>query len=354
MSVPLQLTLRQKALLIIIEQQEDGVLRDRLNELVAPGFPMSKATLLRDLSTLIKQDLVRTVGKGPATHYAARAAGQLLCYYDMPAYFGIDPDSRPLTTQSNEEFFQELRTYPLLSEEEKAELTRLNTQFQKRLATREPDILRREQERFTTELAWKSSRIEGNTYSLLETEELLKAAQEAPGHAAQEAQMILNHKAALDWVMAERDKFRALSLEGVLGIHRLLVSGLGIGEGIRKQPVGITGTTYLPPDNATDLQRQLTEALRIANEADNPLASAIIASALIAYLQPFSDGNKRTARLVGNAVLLAHDYAALSYRSVDEIAYKESVLLADEQHSLYWYKRLFLEQFRFACEKYFN
>jgi len=68
---------------------------------------------------------------------------------------------------------------------------------------------------------------------------------------------------------------------------------------------------------------------------------------------PFADGNKRTARMLGNAVLLARGYAALSYRSADEVAYKQSVLLVDEQHSLYWYKRIFLEQFRFACETYF-
>jgi Fic family protein len=139
----------------------------------------------------------------------------------------------------------------------------------------------------------------------------------------------------------------------VLLIHSILVSGLEISDGIRRQPVGITGTNYLPPDNQQDLERLLTVALKTANAKQHPVEAALVASALIAYLQPFSDGNKRTARLVGNAVLLAHNYAALSYRSVDEIAYKESVLLIDEQHSFYWYKRLFLDQFQFACERYF-
>jgi Fic family protein len=348
-----QLSLRQKAMLIIIEQHDGGVSRAQLEEAVSKGFPASRATIIRDLNSLLEQGLVCVTGKGPSTRYSARAAGQLLNYYDMPSYFTYEPDTRPLTEQRNEGFFEELRTYRLLSGEERVQLDEMNRGFQTRLAEREPDILRRERERFTIELAWKSSRIEGNTYSLLETEELIKTTREAPGHAAQEAQMILNHKTALDTVMVERTRFKSLSLEEVLLIHSILVDGLEIGTGIRRQPVGITGTTYLPPDSPQDLERLLSAALQIAKAKDHPIEAAIVISALIAYLQPFSDGNKRTARLIGNAVLLAHNYAALSYRSVDEIAYKESVLLVDEQHSLYWYKRLFLEQFEFACEKYF-
>jgi Fic family protein len=349
-----QLSLRQKAMLIIIEQNADGVSRAYLEEAVSKGFPASRITIIRDLNNLLEQGLVCIVGKGPSTRYIARTAGRLLNYYDMPSYFTYEPDARPLTEQSNEDFFQELRTYQLLSGEERMQLDAMNTGFQTRLAAREPDILKREQERFTIELAWKSSRIEGNTYSLLETEELLKTTREAPGHAAQEARMILNHKTALDTVMAKRDGFRSLNLEDVLLVHSLLVDGLDIRAGIRRQPVGITGTSYLPPGSKRDLERLLDAALQIANAKEHPIEAALIISALIAYLQPFSDGNKRTARLIGNAVLFSHDYAALSYRSVDEIAYKESILLIGEQHSFYWYKRLFLEQFLFACEKYFT
>jgi Fic family protein len=278
----------------------------------------------------------------------------LLRYFDLSSYFDHDPDTRLLAEQGIEGFLKELRDYQILFDEERAQLDETNALFQARLATRDSDILRRERERFTIELAWKSSRIEGNTYSLLETEELLKTAREAPGHAAEEAQMILNHKSALDLVAAWRNDFWQLDLDSVLQVHGLLVSGLHINKGIRRQPVGITGTNYQPPSSKNELERHLKTALGIANEKNHSLEAAIVISAMIAYLQPFSDGNKRTARLIGNAVLLAHNYAALSYRSVDEITYKKAVLLVDEQHSLYWYKRLFLEQFDFACKTYFN
>lgn len=352
-----RLTIRQKTLLIIIEQHDDGISRERLAELLSAKStesPVSRATLIRDLGALREQGLVHTAGKGPSTRYVPRTAGELLRYFDMPSYFGLEPDFRPLTRQSVESFFDDLRSHQILFDEERDLLDTMNADFQARLATRDSDILKREQERFTIELAWKSSRIEGNTYSLLETEELIKTAKEAPGRTSEEAQMILNHKAALEMTTARSDEYCHLSVDAVVHVHSLLVRGLDIKEGIRQQPVGITGTNYQPPSGKADLARYLETAVRIANEKNHPIEAAVIISALIAYLQPFSDGNKRTARLIGNAVLLAHGYAQLSYRSVNEIIYKESVLLVDEQHSLYWYKRLFIEQFIFTCEKYFK
>lgn len=348
-----QLTLRQKAMLIILEQQHSGITRSQLTELLSPGLTVSKVSVIRDLNTLLGLGLICVEGKGPATRYGARKAGLLLRYYDLSSYFSHDPDSRLLTEQSIGDFLEELRIYPILFEEERAKVDETNAHYQMCLAERTEDILRRERERFTIELAWKSSRIEGNTYSLLETEELIKTSREAAGHQAEEAKMILNHKTALDLIVASKEDFRQLSLDSIIQIHRLLVSGLGISEGIRTQPVGITGTAYQPPAKREELEQYLGEALRLVNEKSHPLEAAIIISAIIACLQPFSDGNKRTARLVGNALLLAHGYAALSYRSVDEITYKKSVLLVDEQHSLYWYKRLFLEQFDFAARTYF-
>lgn len=348
-----RLTERQKYLLIIIEQHENGIGREKLTEKAPVELAASRATIIRDLNTLLAQNLVYTSGSGPSTLYLPRTAGELLRYYDLPMYFGHGPDERTLTAQSNIDFIHELKVYNMLFDEEKAELNEANGRFQERLVTRNPDILKREQERFTIELAWKSSRIEGNTYSLLETEELIKTAREVAGHSSEEAQMILNHKEALEMIGSHREEYRRLNIETIERIHAILVAGLGVDTGIRNQPVGIVGTLYQPPESREEIADDLRTVLDIVNDKNNPVEAAIIASALIAYLQPFSDGNKRTARLVGNAVLIANDYAPLSYRSVDEIVYKEAVLLIDEQHSFYWYKKLFIEQFNFTCEKYF-
>ena len=347
-----QLNDRQQYLLTLLEENDAALGRAKLSDLLAKRYTVSKITLVRDLNLLLDEGLIKTVGSGPGTKYCSDTATILRVFEPTP-YFEVIQDNRALTAQDNEAFFAELADIDLLTDAEKVRLDESNSDFQHRVTTREPDVYRRELQRFTVELAWKSSRIEGNTYSLLETEELLKTKQGAAGHTTLETQMILNHKTALDVILANLTSFVSFSITDVMDIHQALTQNLNIESGIRRQPVGITGTNYLPADNEFVLREQLARALEIANEKKHPVEAAIILSGLIAYLQPFVDGNKRTARLVGNAILLAHDYAALSYRGVDEVAYKEAVLLIDEQHSFYQYKQMFIEQFLFAAEHYF-
>ena len=90
-----------------------------------------------------------------------------------------------------------------------------------------------------------------------------------------------------------------------------------------------------------------------ANKIKDPFAKAFAAVILLSYIQPFEDGNKRTARLLGNAVLLAHGACPLSYRSINEADYKKATLLFYEQMSARFFKELFIKQFQFAVENYF-
>ena len=87
--------------------------------------------------------------------------------------------------------------------------------------------------------------------------------------------------------------------------------------------VGIIGTDYRPLDNAYQIKEALHELTEVINRTDNPIEKALIAVLMIVYIQPFGDGNKRTSRIVGNALLLTNDYGPLSYRSVDEVEYKK-------------------------------
>ena len=88
-------------------------------------------------------------------------------------------------------------------------------------------------------------------------------------------------------------------------------------------------------------------------KTENPIEKALIAVLMIAYIQPFEDGNKRTSRILGNALLLASDYCPLSYRSVDEVEYKKAIIMFYEQNNATYFKKLFLEQYRQAVKKYF-
>src|SRR3989344_1168116 len=94
--------------------------------------------------------------------------------------------------------------------------------------------------------------------------------------------------------------------------------------------------------------------LRLLSPTDGSLKKKpSLTSTLIAYIQPFADGNKRTARMIANAILLANDYFPLSYRSLDENEYKQALILFYETNNLYHVKRLFLEQYRFTLNTYF-
>jgi Fic family protein len=116
--------------------------------------------------------------------------------------------------------------------------------------------------------------------------------------------------------------------------------------------VKIGGTNYVPNSNPFTLRESLFRAAEVVNQKTSPIEKALIASALIIYLQPFSDGNKRTARMVANAILMAHNVTPISYRNTDDSLYKESVLLLDEQHNLSLYRQMFLESLEFSVENY--
>src|SRR5699024_211601 len=107
----------------------------------------------------------------------------------------------------------------------------------------------KELERLAIDLSWKSSQIEGNTYSLLETERLLKEKQTASGKTKAEATMLINHKEAIDFIIKNKNYLETLTILKIENIHRLLAKELGIERNIRKRRVGITGTNFKPLDN---------------------------------------------------------------------------------------------------------
>jgi len=166
--------------------------------------------------------------------------------------------------------------------------------------------------------------------------------------------MILNHKAAIDYILKNREEFKSLTLNKVLKIHTLLTGGLGISAAIRTNPVAITGTNYLPLTERDSLVKALNQTIKLINVVKSPLLKAFMASFMVAYIQPFSDGNKRTGRTLTNAILIAHDLYPVSYRDVNEIDYLEAMLLFYEQNNLYHLKQMFLEQLDFSRNNYFR
>ncbi|MCR4623307.1 MAG: Fic family protein [Alphaproteobacteria bacterium] len=312
----------------------------------------SKVTIIRDLNTLIHDGLIEKSGNAKSTTYSSSLKMDLLAHIDVDQYFDTEEDFRKLRTKGfNFEIFPALKG--LFSHKEKLELDELNSTFQKKKLSLTPKLLQKEFERLTVELAWKSSKIEGNTYTLLDTERLLKDHISAKGKSSDETNMVINHKKALDYVLNDPSYFKQLTISKIEDIHRILVENLGVSAGIREGTVGIIGTEYRPLDNAFQIRDALKNLIDVINQTRHPVEKALIAVMMISYIQPFEDGNKRTSRIIGNALLLAHDYCPMSYRSVDEIEYKKAIILFYEQNNASYFKQLFIDQFKQAVDKYF-
>ena len=200
---------------------------------------------------------------------------------------------------------------------------------------------------------WQRQGQAGNTYTLLETERLIKESKSADGKSREEALMLLNHKAALDFLLQHRKAFNLVTPKSVKDIHYRLVVGLDDQTDLRSFKVGITGTNYQPLDYFYDINRALKESCELINAKSCVFEKALLALALISYIQPFADGNKRTARLVCNGILLAAGYCPLSFRTVDSLVFKQAILLFYEQLNLFNLKQIFMEQYAFAVSTYF-
>lgn len=346
------LTKRQQYILQVIGQLEEAQ-TNQIVEKVAESFDKSsRITIIRDINHLKKNNLIKQFGKGRSVRYKSNIP-PLEKPFNIDQYFEIDPDQRIIKSEKLE--FAILQNWlNTITEKEQKLVTSFTENYQKRFATYSPKQIKRELERITIEFSWKSSHIEGNTYTLLDTERLIKEHKEAEGKTHLEAQMILNHKTALEYVWSHAKHYKTINLKKIEEIHTLISKNLEITKGLRKKPVGIVGTAYKPYDNNYQIKEALESFCKLLNSLKNPFLKALIAVAGLSYIQPFEDGNKRTSRLLGNAVLLAYNHCPISYRSVEEIDYKKAIILFYEQHSLVSFKELFIEQYHFASENYFQ
>ncbi len=272
---------------------------------------------------------------------------------DLEQYYRKEADERSINLEFNWEIFDLFSSHKLFADTEIKSLSGLQEIFSTNLSELSESEYKIEFERLTIDLSWKSSQIEGNTYSLLETERLLKDKKTASGKTWVEALMLLNHKEALDFVTEHPDYLIPLSMHKIQDLHRLLVKELGVERNIRKRRVGITGTNYRPIDNAHQISEALLYMCNLVNNKESVFEQDLLALVLISYIQPFSDGNKRTARIVSNAILMHHRHCPISFRTVDAMDYKKAMLLFYEQNNLSAMKNIFMQQFAFAVKTYF-
>ena len=315
---------------------------------------VSSATVKRALARGLADGLIAASGIGKATTYSITPRAHLLRTVDLDKYYANDFTSRRVQTGYNFDLIRDiLPKVDVFSDEEKSRLSELQETFARRMRDMPPTGYRREMERLGIDLSWKSSEIEGNTYTLLETVNLLKDSIEAKGKKREEAIMLLNHKEALKAIVERPDYFKNLSLARMEDVHTVLIEGLGVERNLRHVRVGISGTNYRPLEVESQIREAVEDMCRLVNGKSLPYEKALLTLLLIAYIQPFIDGNKRTSRLMANALLIANGYCPLSFRTVDAADYRAALLLFYEQNNLSAFKKMFVEQAEFAVKEYF-
>lgn len=314
---------------------------------------ISLATLKRDISGLILVGFLDKKGEKRTGRYALSDAGLLLRHFDVDNYPENVKYQKTLLPTYNFNILNALDSVALFTQEEIEKLDAATAHYKSKAQHASPTISKKELERFVIELSWKSSKIEGNTYTLLDTERLLREGIVSKTNTKEETIMILNHKKAFSYILSLKESGRKISHFSELeNIHKLLVEGLGINHGIRKGEVGITGTKYVPLSIPAQIEEEIKNMLGVICKKHENYSKALIALLCSNYIQPFEDGNKRTARLFANALLLEDICAPLSYRDVDEKLYREAVLIFYEQNSIEAFKKIFIEQYIFSCNTY--
>ena len=318
------------------------------------GNVVAFATIKRSITTLLDKNFVATIGRGKSTKYIISKGLDVLFPINIEVYFEKDIDERRVKVGFSFDLIKEvLNEISLFTNDELEKLSNLQNSFTENTSKLSNAQYNREFERLAIDLSWKSSQIEGNTYSLLETERLLKEKETASGKTKDEAVMLLNHKTALDFILENPNYINPLSVARIEDIHSLLVEDLGIDRNIRNRRVGISGTNYKPLDNTFQIKEALEAMCTLINSRENIFEKGLLALVLLSYIQAFSDGNKRTARIISNAILINNKYCPLSFRTVDSIDYKKAMLIFYEQNNMSAFKKIFIDQFEFAVNTYF-
>lgn len=209
--------------------------------------------------------------------------------------------------------------------------------------------------RLLIDLSWNSSRLEGNTYSLLDTRRLIDFGQEAEGHGQREAQMILNHKDAIEFLVnsAEDVGFNRYT---ILNLHALLANNLlgdpsAVGR-LRRIIVGIDGTTFHPLEVPALIEECFDQLLATARAIEDPFEQAFFVMAQLPYLQPFDDVNKRVSRLSANIPLIKANLTPLAFTDVPGDLYAKATLGVYELNDVSLLRDVFIWAYERSAHRY--
>ena len=339
---------------------------------------LARRTLQRRLEWLVKQERLAIDGKGRGSRYSLPGIISLHAepgHYEIRGgkesvfefYIPVSPEGKTIkeavhlpiqdrepvgyrrefldTYRPNESFY--------LPEETRHHLMKIGRSSEDELPA--GTYVQQIFNRLLIDLSWNSSRLEGNTYSLLETERLLELGESAEGKDAREAQMILNHKAAIE-LLVEQAADIGFNRYTILNLHALLSDNLladpqACGR-LRIRAVGIGGTVYHPLEVPQLIDECFQQILDTATAIQDPFEQAFFAMVHLPYLQAFEDVNKRVSRLAANIPLIRRNLSPLSFVDVPDRAYFDGILGVYELNRIELLRDVFVWAYERSCARY--
>ena len=329
------------------------------------GLSFNRRTLQRRLARLEKAERILIVGAGRATRYLPIVFAKKSIETNNDIFLSIDAQeiqnrvSRPLSARKPISYQREfIDSYqPNVTWYLPAAIRNHLMDNGRRISIdyAAGTYIRQILDRLLIDLSWASSRLEGNTYSLLETERLIAFGEAAPGKTPFETQMVLNHKAAIEFLVDAVDE-NGLDRRTILNLHALLSDNL-LGDPsasgrLRAIPVGIGKSVYEPLAVPQLIDEIFCQILDTAAAISDPFEQAFFVTVHLPYLQPFEDVNKRVSRLAANIPLIHHNLSPLSFVDVPEDLYIEGLLGVYELNRIELMREVFVWTYERSCDRY--
>jgi hypothetical protein len=308
----------------------------------------SETTIWRALSRLVNEGRLEVSGKARATGYAIAGSGIVRAHLATPYNRRQPVIYRPEFLDAyvpNKSFY--------LSPLDRARLHEAGQPVG--VSIEAGTYARRILERLLVDLSWASSRMEGNTYDILQTEKLIRFGEEAAGKDRKEALMILNHKEAIEFIVNSLDEITLRRVD-LFAIHSLLSDGLLVDPGmagrLRANAVGISHSSYRPLDDAVAIDEEFDVLLGKAVEIADPFEQSFFLLVHIPYLQAFVAVNKRTSRVASNIPLLKADLAPMSFLTMDDGDYIDGLIGVYELNNVALLRDVYVDAYLASADKY--
>jgi len=329
------------------------------------GLPFNRRTLQRRLARLEKTGRILIAGVGRATRYLPVVAAEKSTEADGGIFLSADAKevlsriSRSLSARPPVGYqrkfidsYQPNATW-YLPAAIRSHLMAVGRRMGVDYAA--GTYMRQILDRLLIDLSWASSRLEGNTYSLLETERLIALGEAAAGKTPFETQMVLNHKAAIEFLVDAVDEI-GFDRRTILNLHALLSDNL-LGDPsasgrLRAIPVGIGKSVYEPLAVPQLINEIFCQILDTAVAISDPFEQAFFVIVHLPYLQPFEDVNKRVSRLAANIPFIRHNLCPLSFMDVPEDLYVNGLLGVYELNRIELMRDVFVWTYERSCNRY--